>query len=91
MWLAANQNQLTDLPAKKDSCGEALPDDGGLLVALLVGVPEARLARVARLHLRLVVDVEGEAVGRVRVEEAPARETLHTTAAVLPRPKANVK
>ena len=64
-------------PAEQDALGEALPDDCGLRVALLVGVPEAGLARVARLHLLLVVDVEGEAVGRVRVEEAAAREALH--------------
>ena len=73
-------------PAEEDSCREALPDDGGLVVALLVRVPEAGLARVARLHLRLVVDVEGEAVGRLRVEETAAREALHAPAAVLPRP-----
>ena len=82
-----NHRCCTNRPAEEDACGEALPDDRGLLVALLVGVPEAGLARVARLHLRLVVDVEGEAVGRVSVEEAAAREALHAPAAVLPRPE----
>ena len=70
-------------PAEQDASGEALAYDGRLGVALLVGVPEARLAGVAGLHLLLVVDVEREAVRRVGVEETAAGEALHAPAAVV--------
>ena len=63
--------------AEQDAGGEALPDDGGLGGGLPPGVVEARLARVAGLHLGGVQRVEGVAVGRVRGEEAAAGPALH--------------
>ena len=63
--------------AQQDAGGEALPDDGGLGGGLPPGVVEARLARVAGLHLGGVQGVEGVAVGRVRGEEAAAGPALN--------------